>query len=54
MDHSIRKEGPYLRNFDEEKTRESVLGRLSDLKKEIAERPRNQVISKKHKGPELD
>ncbi|MCQ2524448.1 MAG: hypothetical protein MJ123_08915 [Lachnospiraceae bacterium] len=37
-----------------EKTRESVLGRLSELKKETAERPRNQVTPKKHRGPELD
>ena len=38
----------------EEKTRESVLGRLAELKKETAERPRNQAILKKHRGPELD
>ena len=29
MDHSITKEGPYLRNFDEEKTRESINGALA-------------------------
>ena len=44
----------HKRNAVEEKTRESVLGRLSELKKETAERPKNQVIPKKHRGPELD
>ncbi len=38
----------------EEKTRESVLGRLSELKKETAERPRNQVVPKKQRGTELE
>ena len=38
----------------EEKTRESVLDRLSELKKETAERPRNPVVSKKQRGTELE
>ena len=38
----------------EEKTRESVLGRLSELKKETAERPRNPVVSQKQRGSELE
>ena len=29
MDHTIKKEGPYLRSFDEEKTRESINGALA-------------------------
>ena len=44
----------HKRKAVEVKTRESVMGRLSDLKRETAERPRNPVISKKHRGPELD
>lgn len=38
----------------EEKTRESVLGRLSELKKETAEQQRNPVVPKKQRGTELE
>ncbi len=38
----------------EEKTRESVLGRLAELKKETSEQPWKPVVTKKQRGPELD
>lgn len=38
----------------EEKTRESVLGRLAELKKETSEQPWKLVVTKKQRGPELD
>ena len=38
----------------EEKTRESVLGRLAELKKETSEQPRKPVVTKKQRGLELD
>ena len=38
----------------EEKTRESVLGRLAELKKETSEQPRKPLVPKKQRGPELD
>ena len=44
----------HKRKAVEEKTRESVLDRLSDLKKETAEQQRNQVVPKKQRGTELE
>ena len=38
----------------EEKTRESVLGRLAELKKETKEHPRPPVVQKKHRETELE
>jgi len=38
----------------EEKTRESVLGKLAELKKETSEQPRKTLVPKKQRGPELD
>ena len=38
----------------EEKTRESVLGRLAELKKETKEHPRTPVVPKKHRETELE
>ena len=38
----------------EEKTRESVLGRLAELKKETSEQSRKMFVPKKQRGPELD
>lgn len=38
----------------EEKTRESVLGRLEELKKETKEHPRTPVVPKKHRETELE
>ena len=37
-----------------EKTRESVLGRLAELKKETSEQPRKPVVTKMQRGLELD
>ena len=36
----------------EKKTRESVLGKLAELKKEIAEQPRKTIVHKQHRRPE--
>lgn len=44
----------HKRKAVEEKTRESVLDRLSDLKKETAERSRNPGVTKKQRGTELE
>ena len=38
----------------EEKTRESVLGRFAELKKETKEHPRTPVVPKKHRETELE
>ena len=38
----------------EKKTRESVLGKLAELKKEIAEQPRKTIVQKQHRGPERE
>ncbi len=38
----------------EEKTRESVLGRIAELKKETKEHPRTPVVPKKHRETELE
>ena len=38
----------------EEKTRESVLGKLAELKKETKEHPRTPVVPKKHRETELE
>ena len=38
----------------EEKTRESVLGRLAELKKETSVQSRKTLVPKKQRGPELD
>ena len=38
----------------EEKTRESVIGKLAELKKETKEHPRTPVVPKKHRETELE
>ena len=38
----------------EKRTRESVLGKLAELKKETSEQPRKQIMPKKQRGPELE
>ena len=38
----------------EKKTRESVLGKLAELKKEIAEQPRKSIVHKQHRGLERE
>ena len=44
----------HKRKAVEEKTRESVLGKLAELKKETAKQPRKPIIPKKNRGPELE
>ena len=44
----------HKRDAVEKKTRESVLGKLAELKKETAEQPRKPIIPKKNRGPELE
>ena len=44
----------HKRKAVEEKTRESVLGKLTELKKETAKQPRKPIISKKNRGSELE
>jgi len=44
----------HKREAVEKKARESVLGKLAELKKETAEQPRKPIIPKKNRGPELE
>ena len=44
----------HKREAVEKKTRESVLGKLAELKKETAEQPRKPILPKKQRGQELE
>ncbi len=44
----------HKRETVEKKTRESVLGKLEELKKETSEQPRKHIMPKKQRGPELE
>ena len=44
----------HKRDAVEKKTRESVLAKLNEHKKEIAEGPRRKLFHNKHRKPELD
>ncbi|MCR4896699.1 MAG: hypothetical protein K5891_08000 [Lachnospiraceae bacterium] len=44
----------HKRKVVEEKTRESVLGKLTELKKETSEQPRKPIIQRKNRGLELE
>ncbi len=44
----------HKREAVEKKTRESILGKLAELKKETAEQPRKPIIPRKNRGTELE
>ncbi|MCR5627436.1 MAG: hypothetical protein K6F99_08960 [Lachnospiraceae bacterium] len=44
----------HKREAVEKKTRESVLEKLAELKRETSEQPRKQIMPKKQRGPELE
>ena len=44
----------HKRETVEKKMRESVLGKLEELKKETSEQPRKHIMPKKQRGPELE